>query len=440
MVTTARNGDVEIAWEDLGGAGGEPLLLLMGLGASRFWWPPALVEALVGARLPRGVDGQPRLRGVDPLHLAARGQPDRPAGLQADPLHGRGHDRRRRRRPRRRRLGRTPTSSATRWAGGWPRPPPLRHPHRVRTLTTSGAVPVDVGTLRRLTLIDLRTLAGLARGRFPRTPEGDVEASVAMQRALSGPDFDEAAARAVAERDRASGLRDTDAQSRQMSATWHGGGLEALRVPTLVLHGERDPLIRPAAAPWSPAASRAARWSCCPARATTSRARTRHGRRAGARARRPGPRRALDGPASRLRSGPLPRRARPPGGGFSGRPGNPFPLPERLVRRTSTSAHTARIPGPEPRSTPCPARRSPGRPPPRSSSPPSSCPLPPRTRRPPPCPTRRRWSTPRSSSPPPHPRSPRRRSSRASAPRRRPHRRPRGPDGHRTDDTDRADR
>ncbi len=132
--------------------------------------------------------------------------------------------------------------------GGLAQATAVRHPSRVRTLTTSGAVPVDVKTLRRLTLIDLRTLAGLARGRFPRTPEGDVQASVAMQRVLSGPDFDEAAARAVAERDRDSGLRDTDAQSRQMSATWRGGGLEALRLPTLVLHGERDPLIRPAAA------------------------------------------------------------------------------------------------------------------------------------------------------------------------------------------------
>ena len=35
----AMNGDVRIAFEDLGGAGGDPLLLVMGLGASRFWWP-----------------------------------------------------------------------------------------------------------------------------------------------------------------------------------------------------------------------------------------------------------------------------------------------------------------------------------------------------------------------------------------------------------------
>jgi pimeloyl-ACP methyl ester carboxylesterase len=43
----ARNGEVRIAFTDLGGAGGEPLLLIMGLAVSRFWWPPGLVDELV---------------------------------------------------------------------------------------------------------------------------------------------------------------------------------------------------------------------------------------------------------------------------------------------------------------------------------------------------------------------------------------------------------
>ena len=33
-----------------------------------------------------------------------------------------------------------------------------------------------------------------------------------------------------------------------MGAKWHGGRPSELRVPALVLHGERDPLLRPAAA------------------------------------------------------------------------------------------------------------------------------------------------------------------------------------------------
>ena len=43
----ARNGEVRIGFTDLGGAGGEPLLLIMGLAVSRFWWPPGLVDELV---------------------------------------------------------------------------------------------------------------------------------------------------------------------------------------------------------------------------------------------------------------------------------------------------------------------------------------------------------------------------------------------------------
>jgi pimeloyl-ACP methyl ester carboxylesterase len=43
----ARNGEVRIAFTDLGRAGGEPLLLIMSLAVSRFWWPPGLVGELV---------------------------------------------------------------------------------------------------------------------------------------------------------------------------------------------------------------------------------------------------------------------------------------------------------------------------------------------------------------------------------------------------------
>jgi pimeloyl-ACP methyl ester carboxylesterase len=36
--------------------------------------------------------------------------------------------------------------------------------------------------------------------------------------------------------------------SRQAGAKWHGDRLSQLRVPTLVMHGSGDPLLRPAAA------------------------------------------------------------------------------------------------------------------------------------------------------------------------------------------------
>jgi len=46
---------------------------------------------------------------------------------------------------------------------------------------------------------------------------------------------------------------------RQAGAKWHGGRLSQLRVPTLVLHGAQDPLLRPAAARRTAAAIRGAR-------------------------------------------------------------------------------------------------------------------------------------------------------------------------------------
>jgi len=41
----ARNGTVEIAYDRLVGSEGDPLLLVMGLALSRFWWPTELCQA-----------------------------------------------------------------------------------------------------------------------------------------------------------------------------------------------------------------------------------------------------------------------------------------------------------------------------------------------------------------------------------------------------------
>src|SRR5262249_30071681 len=43
---TARKGEVELAYETFGSPGGEPLLLIMGLGLQMLWWPDGLCRAL----------------------------------------------------------------------------------------------------------------------------------------------------------------------------------------------------------------------------------------------------------------------------------------------------------------------------------------------------------------------------------------------------------
>ena len=104
-----------------------------------------------------------------------------------------------------------------------------------------------------LRYVHLPFLARLARMRQPAGRDGDVAAGLALLRAVASPGypFDAHDARLRVERELdaglPSGVRDNRAQARQVSATWHGPRLRELRVPTLVLHGEQDPLIRPAA-------------------------------------------------------------------------------------------------------------------------------------------------------------------------------------------------
>lgn len=260
-VRYARNGDVQLAYEDLGGAGGEPLLLVMGLGVSRFWWPDGFVAALAGqgfhvaaydqrdagqsTHFPPGAAASPVaavLRRRQPAYSAEDMTDDAVAVLDAlgwDSAHLFGHS-----------LG---GQLAQRVA--------LRYPGRVRSLTSSAALPSDTAGLAAARYVHLGTVAKFARMKFPAGRDGDIALGLALARSIASPGypFDEAAARARIERDEVSGVRDTDAQSRQTGAKWHGGRLASLRVPTLVLHGEADPLLRPAAARRTAAAIAGAR-------------------------------------------------------------------------------------------------------------------------------------------------------------------------------------
>ena len=137
----------------------------------------------------------------------------------------------------------------------------LRHRGRVRSITLLASLPSDVSGLAAARYVHLGLIARLARMRFPEGRDGDIALGLALARAVASPGypFDEAEARARIEQDEVSGVRDTAAQSRQVGAKWHGGRLSELRVPALVLHGERDPLLRPAAARRTAAAIEGAR-------------------------------------------------------------------------------------------------------------------------------------------------------------------------------------
>jgi pimeloyl-ACP methyl ester carboxylesterase len=246
----AVNGEVRIAWDELvESRGGEPLLLVMGLGTSRFWWPAGLCRAFADegfhvVRYDQRDAGQ------------STRMPDTSTSNPFTALFGRRGD-------AYTAEDMTDDAIAVLDDVGWPsahvfghsmggvvaQRVALRHPDRVRSVVSSAALPSDVSGLKVARYLRLGLLSRLARAKFPEGREGDMAASLAVARGVASPayPFDEDAAREWIEREVDSGPRDTKAQSRQIGAQWHGPRLRNLTKPTLVLHGDADPILRTAA-------------------------------------------------------------------------------------------------------------------------------------------------------------------------------------------------
>jgi pimeloyl-ACP methyl ester carboxylesterase len=245
----ARNGAVEIAYDRLVGSEGDPLLLVMGLAVSRFWWPTGLCQEFARqgfavARYDQRDAGQstrlPGTGGGNPFTAVAR----RRGVYSSEDM--------------------TDDAVAVLDALGWEQAHifgaslggviaqriALRHPGRVLSVVSAAAVPSDVSGIRLGRYIRFGLLARLARTRFPEGRDGDIQLSLMLAREVASPayPFDEDAAREWIEREADSGPRDTGAQSRQAGAQWHGPKLRELRQPVLVLHGDQDPILRVSAA------------------------------------------------------------------------------------------------------------------------------------------------------------------------------------------------
>lgn len=247
----ARNGAVDLAHDRLQeGADGEPLLLVMGLAVSRHWWPGELCAAFADAgfavarydqrdagestRLPkRTARGNPFAAlavGRGAAYTAEDMADDAVAVMDAlgwESAHLFGHS-----------LGGVVAQRVA-----------LRHPGRVRTLTSSAALPSHVGGLGAFRHLRLGTLAKFARIKPAQDREERIAAGLAVARLCASPGypFDEAEALERITADVDTGIADPDAQSRQIGAPWHGPSLAELRVPALVLHGTDDPLLKPSA-------------------------------------------------------------------------------------------------------------------------------------------------------------------------------------------------
>jgi pimeloyl-ACP methyl ester carboxylesterase len=245
----ARNGTVDIAYDTLAGSEGEPLLLVMGLAVSRFWWPAGLCQEFAArgfavARYDQRDAGEsarmPDTGSSNPFVAIAR---KRGAYTSEDM---------------------TDDAIAVLDALGWKRAHlfgaslggiiaqriALRHPDCVLSVVSAAGIPSDTSGLGAVRYVRFGMLARLARLKLPEGRDGDIQLSLALARAVASPayPFDEAATREWIEREADSGPRDTRAQSRQVGAGWHGPKLRELRKPTLVLHGDHDPLLRVSAA------------------------------------------------------------------------------------------------------------------------------------------------------------------------------------------------
>ena len=245
----ARNGTVDIAYDTLAGAEGEPLLLIMGLAVSRFWWPAGLGQEFAArgfavARYDQRDAGEssrmPDTGSSNPFAAVARKR----GSYTSEDM--------------------TDDAIAVLDALGWKRAHlfgaslggiiaqriALRHPDRVLSVVSAAGMPSDTSGLGAGRYVRFGMLARLARLKFPEGRDGDIQMSLALARAVASPayPFDETATREWIEREVDSGPRDTRAQSRQAGAGWHGPKLRELRKPTLVLHGDHDPLLRVSAA------------------------------------------------------------------------------------------------------------------------------------------------------------------------------------------------
>jgi pimeloyl-ACP methyl ester carboxylesterase len=240
----AVNGDVKVAFDDLGPAAGRPLLMIMGMAASRFWWPPGLLTAVQATGF-RPIIIDLRDTGESTRMSAAYRAEDLTDDAVAvlDALH-------------------LPTAHlfGLSFGGLVAQRLALRHPDRVRTLTTFATGSSDASMLT-VALRYLRWGTQVKLLRLTRRAGSDTDHGIAIMRAAGYPDGD-ALARAAVARDSEHGtrsFRDLAAQSRQIRARWSGPPLAVLRCPALVICGDADPVMRVRASQDTAAAIRGAR-------------------------------------------------------------------------------------------------------------------------------------------------------------------------------------
>ncbi|MGY1811142.1 alpha/beta fold hydrolase [Blastococcus sp. SYSU D00820] len=251
-ILTARSGELDIAYEVLGDPAGDPLLLVMGLGAQMVGWPDGFCAELTARGFcvvrfdNRDVGLSTHLDGPAPK----RAWSSVPAAYTLADMAG--------------------DALAVMDAVGWPaahvagaslggmiaQQLAVSAPERVLSLTSIMSKPAPrIGRMRPRTVLALvRRARRLAKERGPATtPEAMADFMLAMQEVTGSPAYpadreDHLAMLRVAMARDASGLSGPGAKRQQAAeklAPDLREALAAVRVPTLVVHGDSDVMIRP---------------------------------------------------------------------------------------------------------------------------------------------------------------------------------------------------
>jgi pimeloyl-ACP methyl ester carboxylesterase len=246
---TACHGDVAIAYETFGPAGGTPLLLISGTGAQMLIWPDDFCAALAArgfhvARFDNRDTGlSTHLTGTPgPGWLKAMLRPSAaPYGLE----------------------DMAEDACAVMDALDWPAAHvvgasmggmvaqvlAISHPARVRTLTSIMSTPSS----RIATRPAIKAMRALARAAGTPVTDADQAGSeaVAFKKVIGSPGYplDEEMIAAIGRRsfERHPGAEEDDRRQRAavISAADRRNALAGLRIPALVIHGDQDPMIRP---------------------------------------------------------------------------------------------------------------------------------------------------------------------------------------------------
>jgi pimeloyl-ACP methyl ester carboxylesterase len=248
--TTLVNTGIDIAYETFGAPEGRPLLLVMGLGAQMIAWHPELCTALAAENF-LVVRFDNRDVGLS-THLHAAPPPDLDAAMAGDAssasyrLEDMADDA----------VGLLDALGLDRvhvvgvsMGGMIAQTMAITHPDRIRSLTSIMSSPwFGIGAPTDTVLAALATVSMSP----PTTRAEMVEQAVAAHKIIGSPGYpmDEARIREVAGQayDRAF---DPAGVSRQRLAIYASGdrttALARVTVPALVVHGDADPLIQPAA-------------------------------------------------------------------------------------------------------------------------------------------------------------------------------------------------